>query len=119
METQMMLWNEGELLLARFDETMDRTNRPGLKLWSMALRDWLSDVTARRKHAYEQLMLLETEVEAGDRAAALERLGRIKGMIIAVCMGLIIWGVVAAEPMIRPRGGGSVVRVVRREEGAV
>lgn len=117
--TQMELWGEGELILARFDDTMDRTRRGGLKIWSLTLRDWLADVTARRKDAYEQLMLLEAEVEAGDKAAALERIAKVKGMIVAVCLGLVVWGMVAsADPVMRPVSRPVVARTARREEAA-
>jgi len=118
MSRQLTLWAEGPAILDQYDAMTERTHRPGLRIWSGALRDWFADLLAHRGRAYEQCMLLEVEVEHGDTDKALARLGRIKGMLAALCLALLGCSMipVAREEgpeTRRPRGQVRIVRVVR------
>tara|TARA_R100000027_G_scaffold54802_4_gene43916 strand:+ start:11553 stop:11927 length:375 start_codon:yes stop_codon:yes gene_type:complete len=115
-ETQLTIWEEPTAILSSYDHTMEKTNRPGLKLWSRALRAWVSDLIHHRDDTYEQCMLLEMEIERGDTQAALARLGRIKGMLAVLCLGLVLSQLiqVGSQEVRRPQGNARVVRVIRR-----
>jgi hypothetical protein len=110
------MWDEPYGLLNRFDGRLADVGRVGLTLWTHALRAMLDRQRQRHEKVTNQLILLETEVEAGaSKARVMERLGKIRGMLTVICFGLIVSGLMSGEPMVRPRGSEAPVRVVRRE----
>ena len=111
----------------QFDRAYNRSREERatgkLSVWIWMLRGMCrrleERVDAREKELYQQLMLLEEDVAAGrDKAAILERIGRAKGILTAVFLGLVLQGVVlgavgAGESLRRPP---TAVRVVRTRE---
>ena len=101
---------------------METATQP-MWVWLKMLRQLTSRlksyIDGRDNELYQQLMLLEEDVAAGrDKAAILERIGRAKGILTAVFLGLVLQGVVlgavgAGESLRRPP---SVVRLVRTRE---
>ena len=90
----------------------------GLVLWTGVLRLWEKRFKKREKQIAGELMLLESEVRAGDRESALSRLGKLKGLLGMLCLFLTSATLLpeAGEQFIR-RAGGRSMRV-RRVEGA-
>jgi hypothetical protein len=92
-------------VLKRLDRVVRRSRElAGLWLYTEGLAIWHGRIRARERAAYEQLVLLEDEIESGaETARLLERIGRAKGLLTALMLALLLAQIVdGSAPMRRP-----------------
>ncbi|MEO0797448.1 MAG: hypothetical protein AAFX93_20030 [Verrucomicrobiota bacterium] len=86
---QLSLWDEPADWLNEFEQRLRKLRLNKLFWWTKSLRDIFADILARRDRSYEQLMLLENELERGDTAAAKDRIATLKGMLSVLAIMFI------------------------------
>lgn len=108
---QLTLWDEPDDILRRFDGRL-RQVRPGMLLWTGALRSCWRELTAQREQALTQLDLAAYEVEQGrDRGLILERLARARNLLGGTCLLALLAVVVLGSPDLRrPARAARVLR---------
>lgn len=116
MSYQITFLDELDSQVDDFDARLlkDRVMRR-LRLWTGVLKDIIADLRTERAATYEQLMLLESDVEAGaDPVVLLERIGKLKGMVSCILMALLIHATFFATDDFRTRTRGRDAR--RKDE---
>jgi hypothetical protein len=99
---QLTLWDEPEDILARFERRLHELRRPGLTLWTGALRTCWKELTGQRELALRQLDLAAYEVEQGREAAIiLQRLHRARILLGAICTVVLIGAICLSSPDLR------------------
>lgn len=103
-------WGVTLSLVARFEARLRQLHLVGLTLWTGSLRNVILRLFraegARRAQAYEQLMLIEHELDACPitakaRAGLLMHLGMAKGALATVMIAMLCYAAVADQATFR------------------
>lgn len=83
-------WAVADGLIDRLERRLAVFHLAGLDLWTCALRRAHRLLRARECAAYEQLMLLEHEVEvSADKREMMATIARAKGLLAGLMLGLL------------------------------
>ena len=116
MSEQLTLSEDWDCQLRAFERRIAaKRSYAGLKLWAMIFRRKLVAMCQRDKAVQCELMQVEYAIKHGTIEVALEHLGRAKGMLAMLCLGLVFCSLVDVDDsfFVRPVRSG---RRSREEE---
>lgn len=101
---QTVLEGEMNLFVGKLENRFTQLGRPGLKYFTGVIRDIFDKIKAKQKAKDDaiakELMLAESDIKADSREKALERIYKIKGMLL---LALLFLNIFQFTPVIRKK----------------